>query len=61
MKAHRSPYRRDVAPEEVVAEPVVGVGVGVAPLVLHMPLRTGRRAPALASLDPWRAKDPMKR
>jgi hypothetical protein len=63
MKAHLvRPHRRSAAPEEEAA-PVVAVAPRVPPipLVLHMPLRAGRRAPSLISLDPWRAKDPMLR
>lgn len=59
MKAHRRPHRRSAAPEEEAA-PVIAP-VAVRPVALHMPLRTGRAAPPLASIDPWRAEDPMKR
>lgn len=61
MKAHRRPYRRSVASEEGATAQVVVAPMPVTPLVLHMPLRSGRLAPPLASIDPWRAMDPMKR
>lgn len=57
-------YRRIASPRRSRPPAAAPLPLPLSPrpsVPTQMPLRAGRRAPALGMIDPWRAPDPMAR